>query len=123
MRDRLNNRRQSQPRLELHEPQTYLETQGQADLCTGVHPNRLNRGRVPLAEVLILNAPVTSMFRPNDNVVPNQGVNNPLVNQNLEGTINSNAYIDQVLANFFQQLIGLNLGIVVVIRSTFSSAI
>ena len=114
MRDRLNNRRQSQPRLELHEPQTYLETQGQADLCTGVHPNRLNRGRVPLAEVLILNAPVTSMFRPNDNVVPNQGVNNPPMNQNLDGVVNRNAYVDQVLAEFRQQLTGLNPGTVVV---------
>ena len=100
-----------------------METQGQADLSAGACPNRVNRGRLPPGEVLARNAPVTSVFRPNDNVAPNQGVNNPPLNQNPEGAINPNAYVDQVLAKFLQQLIGLNPGTVMVNRLIFSPEI
>ena len=64
-----------------------------------------------------LNAPVTSAFRANENVTLNQGVHNPLLNQNLEGIVNPNAYVDQVLVEFRQQLTGLNSGAMVVNRS------
>ena len=100
-----------------------METQGQADLRTGVCPNRVNGGRSPLGEVLARNALVTFVFQPNDNVVPNQGMNYPPVNQNPEGTINLNAYVDQSLAEFHQQLTGLNHGTVTVNRLIFSLTI
>ena len=73
--------------------------------------------------MLAPNAPVNSVKRPTKHVELNQEVSNPLVTQNPKGTVNTNAYVDQVLAKFRQQLTGLNLGAVVVNRSFFSPTI
>ena len=89
----------------------------------GARPNRLFEDREPPSEIFASNSPVTSIRRPTEHVELNQGVSNPSVTQNPEGTVNPNAYVNRVLAEFRQQLTGLNPGGVVVNRSIFSPAI